>query len=117
MKTEIDITYTCICTWSCLIVSCRFSDLQTTEAPTGLSFQAFLEAFLLIAKRSKLKSPDLHEMVDNLLHYCEANLELSSRPKLRRAKLPKISVARSKHDLTSARSQRQIQAPGGSDSG
>jgi len=62
------------------------------ESPAGLTFQAFIEAFMNIAKRSKLRSSDTHEMVDNLLHYCEANLEYNSRQKLRRAKLPKIPV-------------------------
>ncbi|XP_067943435.1 tubulin polyglutamylase TTLL11-like [Watersipora subatra] len=69
----------------------RWADCQSTSQP-GLSFQAFLEAFMTIARRSKLKSHDTHEMVDNLLHYCEANLENVNKNRLRRAKLPKIPV-------------------------
>lgn len=72
-----------------LVIVCRTVN-NAAEPPLGLNFQAFLEAFIQIAKRSKLKSPNTLEMVDNLLHYCEANLEISLKARERRAKLPKI---------------------------
>ena len=86
----------------------RWTGTQS-DSPAGLSFQAFLEAFMIIAKRSKLKSPDVHEMVDNLLHYCEANLEVVTKHKLRRAKLPRIPLRYAERQIENSAKLRRGQ--------
>lgn len=58
----------------------------------GLSFQGFIDAFLSMGKRSKLRSTDCLEMLRSTLDYCEANLKLHAKSERRR--LPKLAPPR-----------------------
>lgn len=100
---------------SSLSFNCRWTDSQS-DCQTKLSFQAFLEAFMCIARRSKLRSPNVLEMVQNLLDYCEANLQYSSKTTLRRAKLPRIPV-RHNYRQPSSRLGKHTPCPNSLDSG